>query len=114
VGGAWRACLKSDNVDDVVLWQSGRYLVVTPPERLEFTFAWETPNHEDGPGIETHVIVRLDELPNGGTRLHFSQSGFLSEKSAISHSAGWNGTLDRLARFLVDKNSPSRADAAAH
>ncbi|MCW6508476.1 SRPBCC family protein [Lichenifustis flavocetrariae] len=102
VGGAWRACLKSGNAEDVVLWQSGRYLVITPPERLEFTFAWETPNHEDGPGVETHVTVRLEELSNGGTRMHFSQTGFLSTKSAVSHSAGWNGTFDRLAKFLLD------------
>ena len=101
VGGAWRACLKSGNAGDVALWQSGRYLVVSPPERLEFTFAWETPNHEDGPGILTHVIVRLQELENGGTRRHFSQTGFLSTSSAISHSAGWNGTFDRLGEFLV-------------
>jgi uncharacterized protein YndB with AHSA1/START domain len=109
VEGAWRACLQSDKVGDVLLWQSGRYLVVTPPERLEFTFAWETPDHEDGPGVQTHVIVRLEELANGGTRMHFSQTGFLSEKSAISHSAGWNGTFDRLAEFLLDKNSQSVA-----
>src|SRR3954466_11516697 len=38
VGGAWRACLKSDNPEDVILWH-GRYLVLTPPERLEFAFA---------------------------------------------------------------------------
>jgi uncharacterized protein YndB with AHSA1/START domain len=101
VGGAWRACLKSDNVEDVVLWQSGRYLVVTPPERLEFTFAWETPGHEDGPGVETHVIVRLEELANRDTRMHFSQTGFLSEKTASSHSVGWNGTFDRLEEFLL-------------
>ena len=108
VGGAWRACLKSDNPEDVVLWQSGRYLVVTPPERLEFTFAWETPGHEDGPGIQTHVIVRLEELANGGTRMHFSQTGFLSVKSAKSHALGWNGTFDRLVEFLLaeDKNQP--------
>ena len=109
VGGAWRACLRSDKVGDVLLWQSGRYLVVTPPERLEFTFAWETPDHEDGPGVQTHVIVRLEELADGGTRMHFSQTGFLSTKSAISHSAGWNGTFDRLAEFLLDSclHSPS-------
>ena len=106
-GGAWRACLKSGNPEDVVLWQSGRYLVVAPPERLEFTFAWETPNHEDGPGVQTHVIVRLEELANGGTRMHFSQTGFLSVKSAISHCAGWNGTFDRLAEFLLDTNRQS-------
>jgi uncharacterized protein YndB with AHSA1/START domain len=101
VGGAWRACLKSDDVEDVVLWQSGKYLVVTPPERLEFTFAWETPDHEDGPGVQTHVTVRLEELANGDTRMHFSQTGFLSEKSAINHSVGWNGTFDRLREFLL-------------
>jgi len=98
VGGAWRACLKSEKVGDVLLWQSGRYLVVMPPERLEFTFTWETPNHEDGPGVETHVSIRLEELTDGGTRMHFTQSGFLSAKSALSHSVGWNGTFDRLAQ----------------
>jgi uncharacterized protein YndB with AHSA1/START domain len=113
VGGAWRACLKSENADDVVLWQSGRYLVLVPPERLEFTFAWETPDHEDGPGIQTHVIVRLEELKNGGTRMHFSQTGFLSGKSAFSHSVGWNGTFDRLDKFLSDNivQTASRAIA---
>ena len=103
VGGAWRACLKSGNVEDVVLWQSGRYLVVTPPERLEFTFAWETPGHEDGPDVQTHVIVCLEALANGGTRMHFSQTGFATKKSAISHSAGWTGTFDRLADFFLDR-----------
>lgn len=104
VGGAWRACLKSDNAHDVILWQSGRYLVVTPPERLEFTFAWETPGHEDGPGVQTHVVVRFEELANGNTRMHFNQTGFLSEKTEASHSVGWNGTFDRLAEYLLTEN----------
>lgn len=111
VGGAWRACLKSDDVENVDLWQSGRYLVVDPPERLEFTFAWETPDHEDGPGVQTHVVVRLEALANGGTRMHFRQTGFLSERSAMSHSAGWNGTFDRLEEFLLVKNSRPVAGA---
>ncbi|MGN6551639.1 MAG: SRPBCC family protein [Pararhizobium sp.] len=116
VGGSWRACLKSDDPEDVVLWQSGRYLVVTPPERLEFTFAWDTPDHEDGPGVQTHVIVRLEELANGGTRMHFSQTGFLSGESAASHSIGWNGTFDRLAEFLfgeIANQPPERAQPEA-
>ena len=116
LGGAWRACLRSGNPGDVVLWQSGQYLVVSPSERLEFTFAWETPNHEDGPGILTHVIVRLEVLANGGTRMHFRQTGFMSTKSAVSHFAGWNGTFDRLAEFLVDEiacRSPEVSSAEA-
>ena len=35
--------------------------------------------------------------------MHFSQTGFLSVKSAISRSAGWDGTFDRLAEFLLDE-----------
>jgi uncharacterized protein YndB with AHSA1/START domain len=101
VGGAWRACLKSDNPEDVLLWQSGTYLVVTPPERLEFTFAWETPDHEDGPDVQTYVIVHLEELADGGTRMHFSQTGLRTGQSATSHSVGWNGTFDRLTDFLL-------------
>lgn len=101
VGGLWRACLKSGDPAGVDLWQSGRYLVVMPPERLEFTFAWETPDHEDGPGIETHVVVRLEALAQGGTRMHFSQTGFLSDRSAASHGVGWNGTFDRLVDDLA-------------
>ena len=100
-GGAWRACLTPGNDKDA-LWQSGRYLVVTPPERLEFTFAWEGSNHEDGPGVQTHVTVRLEALASGGTRMHFSQTGLVSAQSAIGHSAGWNSTFERLAEFLLD------------
>lgn len=105
VGGVWRACLKSDKPGERLLWQSGRYLVVAPPEHLEFTFVWETPDHEDGPGVETHVTVLLEELPDGTTRMHFSQTGFLSTKSAISHSTGWNGTIDRLVEYLMNNGS---------
>ena len=77
--------------------------MVMPPERLEFTFAWETPNHEDGPDVQTRVIVCLEALANGGTRMQFSQTGFLTKKSATSHSAGWTGTFNRLADFFLDE-----------
>lgn len=83
-----------------------------PPERLEFTFAWETPNHEDGHGVQTHVIVRLEELANGGTRMRFSQTGFLSEKSAESHSVGWKGTFNRLAKLFLHERASLLPDLA--
>jgi uncharacterized protein YndB with AHSA1/START domain len=100
-GGAWRACLKSEASEEL-LWQSGRYLVVTPPERLEFTFAWEGANHEDGPGVQTHVAVALEVLPSGGTRMHFIQTGLVSQNSIDGHAGGWNSTFDRLADFLAE------------
>jgi uncharacterized protein YndB with AHSA1/START domain len=98
VGGAWRACLRSS--EDRLLWQSGRYLIVEPPERLEFTFAWEGSNHEDGPGVETRVTVILDPTAGGGTLMRFSQTGLVSRESAAGHSKGWESTFERLDQLL--------------
>jgi len=99
VGGAWRACLRARD-DERILWQSGYYLAIEPPRRLEFTFAWEGSDHEDGPGVETLVTVILEETPSGGTRMFFTQSGLASDRSADGHSHGWNSTFDRLDRCL--------------
>jgi uncharacterized protein YndB with AHSA1/START domain len=99
VGGAWRACLRSRN-DDRLLWQSGRYLIIEPPGRLEFTFAWEGSSHEDGPGVETRVTVSLEPTAAGGTLMRFSQTGLVSRDSAIGHSKGWESTFERLEQLL--------------
>ncbi|MDB5806619.1 MAG: ATPase [Betaproteobacteria bacterium] len=100
VGGAWRACLREKQGSDC-LWQSGHYLAIVPPERLEFTFAWEGTNHEDGPGVQTHVTVLLQETASGGTRMHFEQAGLASTQSATGHAEGWNSTFGRLDRYLA-------------
>jgi uncharacterized protein YndB with AHSA1/START domain len=99
VGGAWRACLRSRN-DARLLWQSGRYLIVEPPERLEFTFAWEGSSHEDGPGVETRVTVILEPTAAGGTLMRFSQTGLVSRQSATGHLKGWESTFERLDQLL--------------
>ncbi|AWN43616.1 SRPBCC family protein [Methylobacterium durans] len=99
VGGAWRACLTAHDGRDV-LWQSGHYLEVDPPNLLRFTFRWEGTNHEDGPGVETVVTVRFDRLDGGRTRLTLTQDGLVSERSAGGHSRGWSSTLDRLDGYL--------------
>ena len=98
-GGAWRACLRLRG-GDRVLWQSGRYLIVQPPERLQFTFMWEGSSHEDGPGVETRVTVILQPTAAGGTRMQFSQTGLASRESVAGHAAGWDSTFARLAAHL--------------
>ena len=99
VGGAWRACLRSKS-DDRLLWQSGRYLIVEPPGRLEFTFAWEGSSHEDGPGVETRVTVILEPTAAGGTLMRFSQTGLVSRRSVTGHLKGWESTFERLDQLL--------------
>lgn len=97
VGGQWRACLEHDSGEQ--LWQSGRYLVVDRPRRLEMTFQWEGSNHEDGAGVPTHITVVLEPIPTG-TRMRFAQKGLASAKSRDGHTHGWSSSFDRLEREL--------------
>ncbi|MBX9614812.1 MAG: SRPBCC domain-containing protein [Caulobacteraceae bacterium] len=97
-GGLWRACLGSITTDDVI-WQGGMYREVVEPERLVFTFRWDE-SQEEGPPAETLVTVLLHELPNGRTRMEFTQEGLKSEASLDSHAGGWASTFDRLASWL--------------
>jgi uncharacterized protein YndB with AHSA1/START domain len=98
-GGAWRACLRS-TTEDRVLWQGGVYHEVAPPERLVFSFKWESDDHEDGPPVDTLVTVLLTELPDGRTQMDFTQQGLKSEQSLAGHRQGWTGTFARLEQWL--------------
>ena len=106
VGGRWRACLKSTRSPEL-LWQSGKYLEVDPPEKLVFTFRWEGTNHEDGPGVETLVTVMLSETPGGRTLMQFEHVGLVSDQSVRNHEQGWNSSFDRLAQALASQSSPA-------
>jgi uncharacterized protein YndB with AHSA1/START domain len=106
VGGAWRACMRTPEGEN--LWLSGIYREVVPDERLVFTHAWE----EDGkPGHETLVTVTF---ANHGrkTKMNFRQEGFESVQSRDGHRDGWNESLDRLAELLAKLGRPSALRAA--
>lgn len=105
VGGAWRACLTARDGSGV-LWQSGRYLDLDPPNLLRFTFRWESANHEDA-GIDTVVTVRFERLEGRRTRLTLTQDGLPDDRSANSHSEGWSSTLDRLDGYLRTRGDVS-------
>ncbi|MEJ0024550.1 MAG: SRPBCC domain-containing protein [Rhizomicrobium sp.] len=98
-GGAWRAGLRAAGGTEM-LWQSGRYHTVEPPERLVFSFRWEGTNHPDGPGVDTLVTVVLRETADGRTRMEFTQTGLKSDASAEGHTYGWGSTFGRLDIYL--------------
>ncbi|MDK1385757.1 hypothetical protein ILFOPFJJ_03779 [Ensifer psoraleae] len=98
-GGTWRACLRSTS-EDRVLWQGGVYREVVPPERLVFSFKWESDDHEDGTPVDTLVTMLLTELPDGQTQMEFTQQGLKSEQSLAGHRHGWTGTFARLDQWL--------------
>jgi uncharacterized protein YndB with AHSA1/START domain len=100
VGGAWSAILES--ADGETLRQSGVYQLVEPPHRLEFTFVWGE-RHEDGPAVETIVLIELTALSDRQTLMHFTQTGLKSAASAGGHRHGWTSSFDRLDAWLADQ-----------
>ena len=74
----------------------GKYLEVTPPELLSFTWAWEM---EDQVGPEP--IVRIEFIAEDrGTRLMVSHTGFDSADSRDGHNQGWVPSFDSLEWHL--------------
>lgn len=98
VGGVWRICLRSPETG-ADLWQGGIYTEIEAPRRLGFTFKWDE-SHEDGPPVETQVIVTLDE-DGDATLMQLTQEGLKSEQSLTGHRHGWSSTADRLEAWLA-------------
>jgi uncharacterized protein YndB with AHSA1/START domain len=95
-GGTWRTTMRSPEGKDHIV--SGVYREILPPQRLVFTWGWET----DGPrGHETVVTIELFEAP-GGTRLELTHEQFESETSRDQHQHGWSGCLDCLEQALAE------------
>lgn len=74
---------------------AGAYVEVRPPEKLAFTWAWESePEHGE-------TLVTLEFFDRGGaTELVLTQERFPTEASRNEHDKGWAGCLDRLAASL--------------
>jgi uncharacterized protein YndB with AHSA1/START domain len=103
-GGAWRTCMRND-ADGGELWASGVYREVVAPERLVFTYAWDT---ADGvPGHETLVTVTFDDLGDR-TRMTFHQAAFQTVQDRDDHEGGWSECFDDLAAYLSELRATLR------
>jgi uncharacterized protein YndB with AHSA1/START domain len=48
------------------------------------------------------TLITLTFKPKGkGTEIHLRHEGFANAERRDSHNQGWNGTLDKLERFLA-------------
>ncbi len=95
-GGAWR--IGGRNESGKVFASSGKYVEVTRPERLVFTWA----HHADGDfakprGHETTVRIELRAL-GAKTELTLIHGTFLD--GFTQHKSGWEGSFDKLAAYL--------------
>ncbi len=98
VGGAWRACMRSEAGQDN--WVSGVYREIRPPERLVFTWAWD---QADGSrGHETVVTLEF-KADGGGTELVLRHELFAETEHRDNHQKGWISSFECLAEHLAVK-----------
>lgn len=80
----------------------GRYLEVTPPSKLVYTWSWDNDENLGDPvGRDTLVTVEFRER-GAETELVVTHERLATERARAEHDAGWIGCLDRLGS-LVEK-----------
>jgi uncharacterized protein YndB with AHSA1/START domain len=74
---------------------SGIYREVVPNSRLQFSWAWKsTPERES--------LVTITVKPDGdGSILTLLHEQFYDEAARDRHAWGWNGSLDKLERYIA-------------
>jgi len=96
VGGVYRIANRLP--DGTVVWISGQFEVVDPPQRLVYTW------HVEGkspPALEhSRVTVRF-EPRDGGTEVIVVHERIATEETRADHERGWNGCLDNLTALFA-------------
>lgn len=96
-GGAWRTVMRdADGGDHIV---SGVIHEISPPERLVFSWAWETDGER---GHETVITIALRPL-GAQTELTLTQREFETVESCELHGMGWNSSFDCLETYLGEE-----------
>jgi uncharacterized protein YndB with AHSA1/START domain len=77
----------------------GEFREVRRPERVAYTWTWES-NPEAMAG-SADTLVEVDFVEDGdGTVVTLVHSGFAAEAIAELHEHGWTGTLEQAAKHL--------------
>jgi uncharacterized protein YndB with AHSA1/START domain len=105
VGGLLRLVMRSP--DGAEFGGEGRYVEITPPTRLVFTWQWDSA--ELGTAAQL-VEVSFTENPDKTTTVVLINRG-LTESEKQSHLEGWQASFDNLDRVFAesagDTTSPS-------
>ncbi len=100
VGGAYRIMLRAP--DGPVIRHAGRYVDISPPTRLAFTWIL------DGTGCCDSDIDHIDTLVNiefealqGATRVVLTHERLPDPNTREGHAIGWQTCMDGLAGYLT-------------
>jgi uncharacterized protein YndB with AHSA1/START domain len=96
VGGRLRIVMRSPQGEE--FGGGGKYIEVTPPERLVFTWTWD--GHEGHEGSQV-IEVEFNDHGDGTTTVVVTNRGIRDQESKESHREGWQGSLANLERVLA-------------
>ena len=100
-GGKYRIQMNAPNGETHTV--GGVYREVVPPERLVFTWAWESgggcgSSEDEAPG-ETVVTVVFQEKGTD-TEVFLTHELFPNAETRDKHNEGWSGCLNRLGKVV--------------
>jgi uncharacterized protein YndB with AHSA1/START domain len=98
VGGRFRVRFRM--LDGTEHESCGEYTEVDRPSRLAMTWLWTEGGEAVEAGAESQVEIDLRPIDTG-TELTFTHSRLRTEASRDGHQWGWNGSLDKLERYLA-------------
>lgn len=97
VGGRWH--VEYESAAGQRIREHGAFLAIHPVNRLSMTLT-------QGPDMpETTIHVTLARAPDGGTLMHFVQSGFDNMNHRDGNAEGWLGCFDKLATRVATKET---------
>ena len=98
-GGVCAICMRSPEGQD--FWSRGKYLEISPPDRLVFTSGISI---GDAPKFTAHTTVTF-EADGAGTRMTVRQAYEIYDESFLAAvegaPEGWRGTLDKLEQEVA-------------
>jgi uncharacterized protein YndB with AHSA1/START domain len=98
-GGRYRLSMR-DTDTGAVHTIVGEYREIRRPERLAYTWTWES-NPEEMKGSE-ESLVEVDFVEDGDeTEVVLTHSGFANAEIRAMHEHGWNACLDNLERRVL-------------
>ena len=100
IGGRYRLGMQ-DPEQDYPFVVGGIFKEVAHPEKLVFTWTWETAPHDsDWTPPETLVTVEFIDL-GGSTGIRLTHEALSDENMRDEHSLGWGGCFDSLTKYLA-------------
>jgi uncharacterized protein YndB with AHSA1/START domain len=97
MGGAYRIANRTP--DGALVWISGVFETILPPERLSFTWRVERPGAE-----ESRVTVTFARAGQE-TDVTVTHSKIASEAVREDHERGWKGCLEGLDTFMASRTA---------